>query len=199
MPGNNLLIILSGPSGVGKDAIVGRMTETTCSLERITTVTTRSRRAAERNNIDYRFVTPERFQNMLENKELLEWAKVYGNWYGVPKDDIRNILDSGRDAIIKVDVQGAASLKKIVPQAVFIFITAPSIEELASRLRERKTESAADLAIRLKVASEEMKQLNLFDYVVVNHPGALDEAIANVSAIIAAEKCRIPPRRVVLP
>jgi guanylate kinase len=199
VPNNALLVVISGPSGVGKDAILSRMTESGCPIERITTMTTRSRRAAERNNIDYRFVTAERFQSMVEKGELLEWAKVYGNWYGIPKEDIKSVLESGQDAIIKVDVQGATTLKKIIPQAVFVFVVAPSIEELVSRLKERKTESPAELALRLKVASEEMKQLNLFDYVVVNKPGGVDEAIANIKAIIAAEKCRIPPRRVVLP
>lgn len=129
----------------------------------------------------------------------MEWAKVYGNWYGVPKEDIKNALDRRHDAIVKVDVQGAATLKKLLPEAVFIFLIAPTMGELVSRLRQRKTESPVDLALRMKVASEEMKQLHLFDYVVVNKPDAIDEALSDVKAIMTAEKCRVTPRKISLP
>jgi len=125
-----LLIVLSGPSGVGKDAILIRMKESDYPLEYITTVTTRPQRAKERDNVDYHFVTTERFREMIEHGELLEWAKVYGNWYGVPKEAVKHALDRGQDTIVKIDIQGATTIKKILPQAIFIFLIPPSMGEL---------------------------------------------------------------------
>jgi guanylate kinase len=164
----------------------------------ITTVTTRPKRAKEKNNVDYHFVSMETFQKMIKNKELLEWANVYGNRYGVPKEPVKRALDRGQDIIVKVDVQGAATIKKIIPQAVFIFLTPPSMEELATRLKQRQTESPSDLALRLKTAEEEMKQLPLFDYVVVNKEEEIDRAVSEIGAIITAEKRRVTPREISL-
>ncbi|MBM4433245.1 MAG: guanylate kinase [Chloroflexi bacterium] len=197
-PVKPLLIVLSGPSGVGKDAILAVMKETGYPLEYITTVTTRPRRATEREGIDYHFVSMEKFQEMIARSELLEWAKVYGNGYGVPREAIKRALRRGRDAIVRVDVQGAASIKKILPQAVFIFIMPASMEELAVRLRKRRTESSVALAVRMKIAEEEIKKLPMFDYVVVNRQGEIDQAVSDIKAIIAAEKCRVIPREIVL-
>ena len=193
-----LLIVLSGPSGVGKDAILARMKEPGYSLEYITTVTTRPRRPAERDNVDYHFISLERFQEMVESGELLEWAEVYNNWYGVPKETVKKALDRGQDTIIKIDVQGATTIKKIIPQAVFIFLIPPSVEELVTRIKQRRTESAFDLALRIRIAEKEIEQLPLFDYVVVNRPGEIDQAVSEIKAIIAAEKCRVSPRQVSL-
>jgi len=193
-----LLIVLSGPSGAGKDAVLSRMRELDYPLKYITTVTTRHRRASERDGIDYHFVTPEKFQELLKNKELLEHANVYGNWYGVPKKAVKDALDEGWDTIVRVDIQGATTIKKLAPEAVFIFLTPPSLEELRERLYERLTESSADRALRNKIAQEEMKQLALFDYIVFNRQGELDKAVADIAAIITAEKCRIKPREITL-
>ncbi len=193
-----LLIVLSGPSGVGKDAVLNRLKELDYPLRFITTLTTRTQRTNERNNVDYHFVSAERFQEMIEGGELLEWAKVYENWYGVPREAVKQALDSGEDVIVKVDVQGAATIKKIVPQAVFIFLMPPSMEELATRLKQRYTESPATLALRLKTAEEEKTQLSLFDYVVVNRWGEIDQAVSEIKAIITAEKCRVTPREITL-
>jgi len=193
-----LLIVLSGPSGVGKDAVLNRMKKPGYPLECITTVTTRSQRARERNDVDYHFVSTEKFQEMIKHDELLEWAKVYGNWYGVPKQPVKQALDKGQDTIVKVDVQGAATIKKILPEAVFIFLVPPSIEELAERLKQRHTESPFDLALRIKTAEEELKQLPLFDYIVFNKWNEIDLAILHIEAIIAAEKCRVNPREISL-
>ncbi len=197
-PTRPLFIVVSGPSGVGKDAVLTRMKQSGCPLEYITTVTTRSQRAKERGNIDYHFVSTERFQEMIENKELLEWANVYGNWYGVPKEVVKRALDKGQDIIAKVDVQGAATIKKILPQAVFIFLIPPSMEELGIRLEQRHTESSFDLALRIKTAGEEVKQLSLFDYIVVNKQGEIDQTVSQIEAIITAEKCRVIPREIAL-
>ena len=188
-----LLIVLSGPSGAGKDAILTRMKELGCPLEYIITVTTRPQRAKERDNVDYHFVSEERFQEMVKKGELLEWANVYGNWYGVPKEPVKQALDRGRDIIVKVDTQGAATIKKNLPQAVFIFLIPPSMEELVLRLKQRQTESPFDLSLRVKIAEEEIKQLSLFDYMVVNKRDRVDLAVADIRAIITAEKCRTSP------
>ena len=193
-----LLIVLSGLSGAGKDAVLNELKESAFPLEYITTVTTRSRRADERPDIDYRFTSREAFEEMIERGELLEWANVYGNYYGVPKEPVRQALGKGKDAIVKVDVQGVANIKSILPQAVFIFVTPPSIDEVASRLKHRHTESPADLARRLKTAEEELKQLPLFDYVVLNRQDEIEQAAADIIAIITAEKLRLKPREVTL-
>ncbi len=193
-----LLIVLSGPSGVGKDAALNRMKELDYHLEYITTLTTRIQRVNERDNVDYRFVSMGRFQEMIENGELLEWAKVYDNWYGVPKKAVKQSLDRGQDTILKVDVQGATTIKKILPEAVFIFLMPPSMEELAARLKQRYTESPSALTLRLKTAEEETKQLSLFDYIVVNKCGEIDQAASEIKAIITAEKCRVSPREITL-
>ena len=193
-----LLIVLSGPSGAGKDAVLSRMKELGYPLNYITTVTTRPQRPTERGNIDYHFVSKDKFQEMISHNELLEWANVYGNWYGVPKEPVKQALDRGKDTIVKVDIQGTATIKKIAPQAVFIFLTPPSIEEIITRLELRRTESAFDLALRIKTAEEEIKQLPLFDYVVINKRDEIDRAVEDIKAIITAEKCRVNPRNITL-
>ena len=198
LPSRPLLIVLTGPSGAGKDAVLSRMRKSGYAIEFITTVTTRPQRAKEKNNVDYHFVSMESFQRMIENKELLEWANVYGNWYGVPKEPVKQALDRGRDIIVKVDIQGAATIKKILPQVVFIFLVPPSMEELTTRLKQRHTELPFDLALRIKTAEEEMKQLPQFDYVVVNKQDEIDLAVSAIEAIITAEKCRVTPREISL-
>lgn len=193
-----LLIVLSGPSGAGKDAVLNRMKTAGHPAKFITTATTRPRRADEEDNVAYKFVSEKDFQKMLQNKELLEYANVYGNWYGVPREPVRKALEAGEDTIVKVDVQGAATLKKILPEAVFIFLTSPSAEELETRLRERRTESEFDCDLRLKTAAEEMKQLHLFDYIVFNERNEIERAASAIAAIITAEKCRRTPREISL-
>jgi guanylate kinase len=193
-----LLIVLSGPSGAGKDTVLSRMKESGYPVEFITTVTTRPKRAKEKDNVAYHFVSEESFKQMLKDKELLEWASVYGNWYGVPREAVRKALEAGMDTIVKVDVQGVATLKKILPEAVFIFLTCPSMEELANRLKQRHTESGFDCDLRLKTAEEEIKQLPRFDYVVVNRQAEIKLAVAEIEAIITAEKHRVKPREISL-
>lgn len=191
-----LLIVISGPSGVGKDAVLTRMKEVGYPLEYIVTVTTRTRRANEKDKIDYHFVSEETFRAMIENKELLEWANVYGNWYGVPYKQVKQALDKGKDTVIKVDVQGATTIKKILPQAVFIFLMSSSMDELTVRLKHRHTELPSDLALRLKSAEEELEELSLFDYIVVNKQDEIDLAVSDIGIIITAEKRRVNPREI---
>jgi len=198
MSSNRLLIVLSGPSGVGKDALLRKMKEQKYPFHYVVTVTSRPRREGERDGVDYRFISQREFQQMIDNGELLEWANVYGNYYGVPRKEISQALSKGRDVIVKVDVQGAATIKRILPQAVFIFLRPPSMEELERRLRQRHSESAKDLALRLRKAEEEMKSLPLFDHVLTSYQGKLDEAISQIQSTVAAEKRRVKPRVVEL-
>lgn len=197
-PVRPLLIVLSGPSGVGKDAVLTGMKASGYPLNYITTLTTRPQRPSEEDNVDYHFVATDKFQEMIERGKLLERAKVYGNWYGVPKEAVKQALDRGEDVMVKVDIQGAASIKKILPQAVFIFLMPPSMEELFKRLKQRRTESPLALDLRLKRAEEEIKQLHLFDYVVVNWWDEVARAVSDIEAIITAEKCRVNPREIAL-
>ena len=198
MSSNRLLIVLSGPSGVGKDALLRKMKEQRYPFHYVVTVTSRPRREGERDGVDYRFISQREFHQMIDNGELLEWANVYGNYYGVPRKEISQALSKGRDVIVKVDVQGAATIKRILPQAVSIFLRPPSMEELERRLRQRHSESAKDLALRLRKAEEEMKSLPLFDHVLTSYQGKLDEAISQIQAIVAAEKRQVKPRVVEL-
>lgn len=174
------------------------MKESGYPFEYITTLTTRRRRPNEKDGVDYHFVSTEKFRAMMENNELLEYAHVYGNWYGVPRQSTKQALKAGRDTIVKVDVQGAANIKKLLPQAVFIFLMPPSIDDLLTRLKSRHTESAEELDLRLKTADTELKQLPLFDYTVINHWDKIDRAIDEINSIIAAEKSRVPPRQISL-
>ena len=193
-----LLIVLSGPSGVGKDAVLTRMKKLGRPFHYTVTATTRPKRAREKNGVEYHFLSQKEFQQMIDKHQFLEWANVYGNYYGVPKEEITSALSKGVDTVVKVDVQGAATIKKILPQAVFIFLMSPSLEELEKRLRKRRSESSTDLAVRLERAKGEMKSLPFFDYVITSHQNKLDEIVSQIDAIVAAEKCRVEPRIVEL-
>jgi len=140
--------------------------------------------------VDYYFVSEERFQEMVGGGEFLEWANVYGNWYGVPRKQVEKALEQGLDVIIRVDVQGAATIKKTLPEALLIFIAPPSAEQLEERLRGRSTEPESGLARRIQTAQEEMKRLPMFDYVVINYQDKIDHTVSHINAIIAAEKQR---------
>lgn len=193
-----LLIVLSGPSGVGKDVILARMKELEYPFHFVVTVTDRPQRPGEVHGADYYFVSPEEFAAMLERDELLEHAIVYGQNKGILKSQVREALASGKDVIMRLDVQGAATVRRIVSDALLIFLTASSEEELIRRLKKRKTESPEGLKRRIATAREEMERLPEFDYVVVNRDGQLDEAVAQIMAIITAEKCRVKQRKIKL-
>jgi guanylate kinase len=191
-----LLIVLSGPSGVGKDAVLARMKKSERRFHYVVTATTRPRRAREKNGLNYHFVSRKEFQQMIDKHQFLEWANVYGNYYGVPKDEVSPALSKGLDTIVKVDVQGAATINKVLPQAVFIFLMPPSLEALEKRLKRRRSESSQDLALRLARAEEEIKSLPLFDYVITSDQNKLDEVVSQIDAIVTAEKCRVKSRTV---
>ncbi len=192
----SLLLVVSGSSGAGKDAVIERMKERHLPFSFVVTITTRECRATEVPGIHYNFVSVEEFQRMVEADELLEWAKVYDNFYGVPRKAVRDALATGRDVVVKVDVQGAATIRRTVPGAALIFIRPPSMEELERRLRSRHSETPEALATRLGKAAEEYRQLSLFDYVVTSYPGRIDDVVGRIQSIVTAEKCRVEPRRV---
>lgn len=193
-----LLIVVSGPSGVGKDAALTRMRELNYPFYFLVTNTTRPRRPEEVEGIDYHFISKEEFAAMEQRGEFLERAVVYGYDYGNSRRKVREALARGQDVIMRIDVQGAATIKRIVPDAVFIILLPPSIDKLEARLRKRRTEPEDYLRLRLHAARLEMNEYEKFDYAIVNEDDCLDETAELIYAIIRAEKCRVKPRRVVL-
>jgi len=173
--------------------VLNRMKERGVEADFIVTATTRPRRDYEIDGISYKFVSREAFDEMIKNNELLEYAQVYGNWYGVPRQPVSRALDRGADAIIKVDIQGAVTIKKNLPGACFVFITPPRIAELPGRLKRRNTESEYERELRLKTAGSEFEKLSVFDYVVFNPEGEIDAAVEDVLTIIRAEKLKVKP------
>jgi len=164
-----LLVVISGPSGVGKDTVLQRMMECDLPLHFVVTATTRARRPAEVHGKDYFFVSNDEFARMIEADELLEYAIVYNDYKGIPKQQVRDALASGKDVIMRIDVQGAATIRKIVPDAVLIFLTTESEEAMVRRLEARKTETPEGLKLRIATARQELKRIGEFDYIVVNH------------------------------
>ena len=193
-----LLVVLSGPSGVGKDAVIQELRGFDRPWHFAVTATTRPMRPGERDGEDYIFIDSETFHRMRERDEFLEYAEVYGRWYGVPRSQARDALRLGKDVILKIDVQGAATIRSIAPEALLIFLLPPSVEALHLRLTGRKTESAEELERRLSTAEEELTRVREYDYRVVNEDDGLQRAAADIDAIITAEKCRVIPRMVQL-
>ncbi|OUC05475.1 guanylate kinase [Litorilinea aerophila] len=186
-----VLVVLSGPSGVGKDATLNLMKQYYPSFHFVVTATTRPIRPGEVHGRDYYFVSMSEFAEMIEQGELLEYAVVYGEYKGIPKKHLREALASGQDVIMRIDVQGAATIRKLIPNAVTIFLTAESEEELIRRLRERKTEPPDKLKMRIATARQELRRIMEFDYVVVNREHQLEKTVEQVISIIIAEKSRV--------
>ena len=193
-----LLIVISGPSGAGKDSILQSMKERQLPFHFVVTATTRPRRASEIEGQDYFFVSKEEFARMIEADELIEYAVVYGDYKGIPKKQVRDALASGHDVVLRIDVQGAETVRKLAPEALLIFVTVESQEELVARLKERKTETAEELAIRIATARKELQRIEAFDYVVLNEGLRLDEAVESIRNIIDAEHHRVTQRKVEL-
>jgi guanylate kinase len=185
-----LLVVISGPSGVGKDAALQLLKQKNYPFYFVVTATTRPQRPNEEDGVDYHFVSVGEFAEMIELGELLEYAVVYGDYKGIPKKHVRAALASGHDVIMRIDVQGAATVRKLVPNAVTIFLTAESEEELVRRLQARQTEDAGQLKMRVVTARNELRRASEFDYVVVNRENQLDETAHQLLSIITAEKCR---------
>jgi guanylate kinase len=193
-----LLIVISGPSGAGKDTVMQRMKERGLPFHFVVTATTRQKRANEVHGRDYWFVSKEEFARMINEDELIEHAIVYGDYKGIPKQQVREALESGMDVIMRIDVQGAETVRKMAPDALMIFLTTENEEELVHRLETRKTETVDALAIRIATARKELKRVDAFDYVIVNRDFRLDETVDVIRAIIDAEHHRVKPRKVTL-
>jgi guanylate kinase len=193
-----LLVVISGPSGVGKDVTLKRMQDMGCPFHFVVTTTDRSPRPGEVDGVDYLFVSTAEFERMIEGDELLEHAIVYGQNKGVSKAQVWGALESGQDVVMRLDVQGAATIRQLVPDAVLIFLTAESEEVLVARLTARRTESEDALRTRLENARQEMGRIDEFDYIVVNRDGQLDKTVEMIMSIITAEKCRVRQREISL-
>lgn len=187
-----LLLILSGPSGVGKDTVARRLIERRPdSFYFVVTATTRPPRGDEQDGVDYFFVSFDEFARMIEEDELLEHAIVYNDYKGIPKQQIRDALASGRDVILRVDVQGAFTVRRLVPNSISVFLTTRTEQGLVNRLQQRKQDTAEGMALRTATARHEMKRMEEFDYCVVNPEGHPEEAVDKVLSIIDAAHCRI--------
>jgi guanylate kinase len=193
-----LLIVVSGPSGVGKDTVLQRMKERELPFHFVVTATTRPRRANEVHGEDYFFLSKEEFARMIDEDELLEYAIVYNDYKGIPKQQVREALASGKDVIMRIDVQGAATIRKLAPDAVLVFLTTENANELVHRLETRKSETAESLSLRIATARQELKRVDEFDYVVINHEFFLDDTVDTIRAIISAEHHRVNQRNVSL-
>lgn len=191
-----LLVIISGPSGVGKDAALMRMRELGFPFHFVVTATDRPRRIGEIPGVDYHFLSTPEFERMIQDGEFLEWANVYGQLKGIPKWEIRDALASGKDVVLRIDVQGAATVRALAPDAILIFMLAKNEEELRSRLQWRRTDSPEQIERRIETARHELEHIPNFDYVIVNEEARLDEAVGQIRSIIHAEKQRVLPRRV---
>jgi guanylate kinase len=193
-----LLVILSGPSGVGKDTIIAalRQLHPGADYHYVVTCTTRTRRPGEVDGVSYHFLTRDEFERLRRNGEFLEANEVHGHWYGTPRTQVRDALASGRDAILKIDVQGAQVVKETVPEALLVFLVPPSLEDLFQRLRSRATESVDELELRQRNAAIELARQDDYDYVVTNETGEVERTAERIDEIIADEHRRHPERQV---
>jgi guanylate kinase len=193
-----LVFILSGPSGVGKDAIRAQLQDEAFPITFCVTATSRAPRPYEIDGVHYRFLRAEDFDRMEASGELLEHAIVHGRHYGVPLRHVRDGLAAGQDVFITVDVQGGETVRGKLIRAITIFLAPPSLDALLPRLASRGTEDDAERALRLATAAKEMERMPFYDYVVVNEQGRLPEAVEKIKAIIIAERCRVHPSLVEL-
>lgn len=192
-PKQGLLFVLSAPSGTGKDTVIAALKEQGMNFHVVTSVTTRPPRPGEKDGHPYHFVDQETFDSMIAHHELLEYARVHDNWYGQPRQQIKDYLQTGDDVMLKIDVQGAATVRKKLPGAIFIFLIPGSVEELVERLIARQTETEQERQRRLLDAQNELAQQRHYDYIVENRQGQLDEAVERLRAIMLAEHCRTQP------
>lgn len=194
LPPSPIVMVISGPSGVGKDAVIRRLQEVRPDLHFVVTATSRSMRPGEQHGVDYFFVSKEEFEEWIAKGKLLEHALVYGEYKGIPRQQIEDALQRGSDVILRVDVQGAATMRKLLPGLVTVFLVAESERALVERLVARKTEPEDKMKVRIDTARKEMAELQTFDYVVINKDGQLDETVEHLEAILVAEKAKVSRR-----
>jgi len=186
-----LLVVLSGPSGAGKDTVIKILRSRHAMLHYTVTVTTRKPREGEIDWENYHFVSREEFEDMLSHDEFLEWVEYNGNYYGTPKSQIHRALKEGKIVVLKIEVQGAKRIKKLIPDAIFVFITTPSREELVERLKGRQTDLLEEQKKRLAIAEEELQQVYNYDYLIINHNDQAIVSSEKVWSIMVAESCRV--------
>ena len=190
MTKRGLLIVLSGPSGVGKGTVRAAIfSKGEQKFVYSISATTRQPRTGETDGVDYFFKTREEFEQMIQNKQLLEYAEYVGNYYGTPLEYVENTLEPGKDVFLEIDVQGAIQVRELMPDGVFIFLTPPDLNELESRIVNRGTDSDEVIAKRMKTAREELELMKYYDYSVVND--TVDNAVQKIEAIIQTEHLRI--------
>jgi len=183
------VFIVSAPSGCGKTTIVNRILHDLREIKRSVSATTRRPRAGEIANEDYYFISEQAFKNKVQKGEFLEWAKNFGYYYGTIKKNVMDCIKSGKDIILTIDVKGAAQAKKKMPESVLVFISPPSFDDLAKRLRKRATDKQKEVKERLKVAKKEMTQAKKYDYIIVND--SLKCAVDKLRSVIIAKRCEI--------
>lgn len=193
------IYIISGPSGVGKDTVIDQLRETFPNAQYVVTATTRPKRVGEVDGLHYQFMTKEDFVAGIAADAFIENALVYDNHYGVPKAPILTGLAENRDVIIKVDVKGAATLRRLIPNTISIFLAPESMEALLTRLRDRKTDDPDVLMKRFRTASQELEEVKHFDYVVFNEDEQLDSAVTAIVNIVRVERCKVTRPEIVLP
>lgn len=186
---NELAIVISGPSGVGKGTLVNLLIEANSSIAKVITCTTRAPRDGEINGVNYHFKTIQEFYQMIQSGEFLEYAEVHGKMYGTPLQEVNKIKGLGKDALLEIDVQGAVCVKEKLPDAIMIFIAPPSIDELERRLRGRATDSEETIALRIKNAVGEIEYIPKYDYLVVN--ADINTALEEIQSILHAEHLKI--------
>jgi guanylate kinase len=191
-----LLFVLSAPSGTGKDTVIQALKARDVDFYVVSSVTTRAPRPGESQGNPYYFVSREDFDGMIAHDELIEHAQVHGNWYGQPIQQIKDNLQQGKDVLLKIDVQGAATVRKKIPDAIFIFLIPGSPEELVERLTNRQTETEEERKRRLADAQHELAQREHYDYIIVNRQGQLDNAVDDLQAVMRAEHCRTRSRSI---
>jgi guanylate kinase len=191
-----LLIVLSGPSGVGKDTVLQRMKDLQLPFHFVVTATSRPKREGEIEGVDYFFVSEDEFISMIERDELLEHALVYDEHKGIPRQQVRDAFASGRDVIMRIDVQGAETIRQLYPDALLIFLSTQNEGELIVRLKARRTESEEKLQLRIDTARDELHKVKLFDYYVVNADDQLDATVDAIQAIVDSEHRRTNPKQV---